>query len=316
MNLFIKPALGLRADIRRVEQGRCGGFTMKNPQSTRLSAFWPHLLVSLGLSWASGVFAEQNADLVNRINEYRNASAECEGRAMPVTGPLAPNPKLANVDLSSSQWRTAMHEAGYQASAAQIVQVSGPSDADQVMEMAKQRFCEVLRNGDYAEIGVRRTGNDWQIIMASPLVSQAIIGRKWIDVGQEVLAEVNLARRQPRTCGSEQFAAAQPLNWDTRLGQAALEHSGYMAENNILSHVGADGEKVAARVGMTRYEWRKLGENVAVGQSSPQQVVSAWLHSPGHCANIMNSEFTDMCAAFETRPQSSIYWTQVFASER
>ena len=269
MNFFIKTALGLRADIRRVEQRRCGDFTVNHPQSTRLSAFWPHLLVTLGLSWASGVFAEQNADLVNRINEYRNAPAECEGRAMPVTGPLAPNPKLAHVDLSSSQWRTAMHEAGYQASAAQIMQVSGPSDADQVM-----------------------------------------------DVGQEVLAEVNLARREPRTCGSEQFDAAQPLNWDARLGQAALEHSGYMAENNILSHAGADGGQVAARVEMTRYEWRKLGENVAVGQSSPQQVVSAWLHSPGHCANIMNPEFTDMGAAFETRPQSSIYWTQVFANER
>jgi uncharacterized protein YkwD len=270
----------------------------------------------LGIAWAPGASAEQNTELVNLINEYRNAPAQCEGREMPVAGPLAPNPKLADVDLSSAQWQTAMQEAGYQASAAQVVQLSGPSDADQVMAMAKQRFCGMLRSADYAEIGVTRSDNDWQIVVASPLVSREIIDREWMEVGQEVLAQVNEARREPRTCGSEEFDAAQPLTWDTRLGRAALEHSGYMAENNILSHAGPNGEQVAARVGMTNYEWRTLGENVAVGQSSPQQVVSAWMHSPGHCVNIMNPEFTDMGAAFETRPQSSIYWTQVFASER
>ncbi len=274
------------------------------------------VLVCAGLAWAPGVEAQQNYELVNLINEYRDSSAQCEGQKMTGVGPLAPNPTLAEVDLSSSEWQTALQESGYQASAAQLVKLSGPADAQQAMEAIQGRFCQVLRSEQYAEIGVSRSNNEWQIVLASPLVSREFMDRNWMDVGQEVLSEVNLARRESRTCGDQTFAAANPLTWDARLARAAYEHSGYMAENDVLSHAGPAGEQVQARVDEVNYEWRKLGENVAVGQSSPQQVVAAWLNSPGHCANIMNPEFTDMGAAFETRPQSSIFWTQVFGSER
>lgn len=274
------------------------------------------VLVSLGLVWAPGVSAQQNTELVNLINEYRNSPARCDGRQMEAVGPLAPNPKLAAVALSSGQWQTAMQKAGYQASAAQFVQISGPSSADQVMDMVKAQFCRVLRSGEYAEIGVSHADNQWLIVLARPLVTDELKDRDWMDVGQEVLLQVNLARRESRTCGDQEFEAAHPLTWDGRLARAALEHSRYMAEAGVLSHAGREGEQVESRVDLVNYKWRTLGENVAVGQSSPEQVVAAWLHSPGHCVNIMNPEFTDMGAAFGTQPQTSIYWTQVFGSER
>ncbi|WP_373185666.1 CAP domain-containing protein [Halopseudomonas sp.] len=274
------------------------------------------MLVCAGLAWASGAVAQQNTELVSLINEYRDSPAQCQGQEMLGTGPLAPNPKLAKVDLSSGEWQAALAQAGYQASAAQFVQLSGPADAEQAMEMIRNKFCYVLRGGQYAEIGVSRSDNKWQIVLASPLVDRELMGRDWMDVGQGVLAEVNMARREARTCGDQEFGAANPLTWDARLARAAMEHSDYMASNAVLTHSGPGGEQVDERVGMTGYEWRKLGENVAVGQSSPKQVVNAWLHSPGHCANIMNPEFTDMGAAFETHPDSSIYWTQVLGSQR
>lgn len=281
-----------------------------------LSRLAGSVVVCAGLVWTPGVAAQQNTELVNLINEYRDSPAQCEGREMPGTGPLAPNPKLADVDLSSGEWQAAMQEVGYQASAAQFVQLSGPADADQAMEMIKDRFCQVLRGAQYAEIGVSRSDDSWQIVLASPLVSREFMDRDWMDVGQEVLSEVNFARREARTCGDKEFGAANPLTWDARLARAALEHSEFMADNAVLTHAGPGGEQVEGRVGMTDYEWRNLGENVAVGQSSPKQVVAAWLHSPGHCANIMNPEFTDMGAAFETRSDSSIFWTQVLGRER
>lgn len=274
------------------------------------------LLASVGLIWSSGVTAEQGADLVTLINDYRDSSAQCAGQEMAGTGPLAPNSTLAGLDLSSADWQAALQESGYQASAAQFVQLSGPADADQAMAMIQARFCQLLRSEQYAEIGVSRSGKEWQIVLASPLISREFMDRDWMEVGQEVLAEVNLARREARTCGDQSFSAANPLTWDARLAHAAFEHSGYMAENAVLSHAGPAGEQVQARVDEVNYEWQKLGENVAVGQSSPKQVVEAWLHSPGHCANIMSPDFTDMGAAFQSRPQSSIFWTQVFASER
>ncbi|MBL4835428.1 MAG: CAP domain-containing protein [Pseudomonas sp.] len=274
------------------------------------------MLVCAGLVWAPGVMAQQNNELVSLINQYRDSSAKCEGRETVPTGPLAPNEKLSGIDLTAGDWQDEMRVAGYQASAAKFVQLTGPSTAEQAMEMIKGRFCDVLRSEQFAEIGVSRSDNAWQIVLATPLVSEQFKDRQWMDVGQEVVAKVNLARREARSCGDQEFPAAQPLTWDGRLARAALEHSEYMAENGVLTHAGPEGQSVQARVDMVGYEWGALGENVAVGQSTPEQVVAAWLNSPKHCANIMNPEFTEMGAAYETRPQTSIYWTQVFGRER
>lgn len=327
-NSFTKPFLLARSEEARDLANGIRGFPMlhsllkQQSSVSRAYALRPlsrlavGVLAGAGLLWASGVAAGQSADLVTLINDYRASSAPCAGQEMAGTGPLAPNSTLAGLNPSSTDWQVALQQSGYQASAAQFVQLSGPADAEQAMEMIQGRFCKVLRSEQYAEIGVSRSGNEWQVVLASPLVSREFVDRDWMDVGQEVLAEVNLARREARACGDQAFAAANPLTWDARLARAAFGHSGYMADNGVLSHAGPTGEQVQARVDEVNYEWRKLGENVAVGQSSPKQVVAAWLHSPGHCANIMNPEFTDMGAAFETRPQSSIFWTQVFGSER
>jgi uncharacterized protein YkwD len=43
--------------------------------------------------------------------------------------------------------------------------------------------------------------------------------------------------------------------------------------------------------------------------------VGGWLTSPGHCANIMNRDFTEMGAAYAINPgreRGRVYWTQVF----
>ena len=61
------------------------------------------------------------------------------------------------------------------------------------------------------------------------------------------------------------------------------------------------------------YDWREIGENVATGQATAEQVVAEWLGSPHHCANIMGAEFTEMGVAFAASP-SGVYWAQVFGA--
>ncbi len=39
------------------------------------------------------------------------------------------------------------------------------------------------------------------------------------------------------------------------------------------------------------------GENIAKGQTSPQQVMNDWMNSAGHRANILNSSFTKIGVA-------------------
>lgn len=140
-------------------------------------------------------------------------------------------------------------------------------------------------------------------------------------IGMAVLAlvcAVGAAHAQARRCGPASFAAAKPLSWAPELGDAALMHSRDMARQNYFRHRANDGSRVADRVERQGYAWRQVGENIAAGQGSAQQAVSAWLSSPPHCANLMNPNHAQMGAAYavDADSDSTIYWTQVFATPR
>jgi uncharacterized protein YkwD len=62
------------------------------------------------------------------------------------------------------------------------------------------------------------------------------------------------------------------------------------------------------------YAWKFVGENVAAGQLTAQEVVAGWLASPAHCDNIMDADFTQMAVAYaiNTKQEIGIYWAQVF----
>jgi uncharacterized protein YkwD len=135
---------------------------------------------------------------------------------------------------------------------------------------------------------------------------------------QAMLEAVNAARSQARSCGSYgEFAAAAPLTWNCKLKAAAFAHSGDMANNDYFSHTGSDGSTVADRVTSAGYSWSSVGENIAAGlsYSAVSAVMQGWLDSPGHCANIMRSSYTEFGSSKYSNPSSTyrVYWTQVFA---
>jgi uncharacterized protein YkwD len=80
-----------------------------------------------------------------------------------------------------------------------------------------------------------------------------------------------------------------------------------------MDHAGSDGSTPAMRATRAGYAWRTVGENVATGQSTPEQVVAEWLDSPRHCSNIMDADFTQMGVAFAASA-SGVYWAQVFGA--
>lgn len=126
----------------------------------------------------------------------------------------------------------------------------------------------------------------------------------------EILTLVNHARTSARTCGSKGFAAAGPLSLEPRLARAAQLHSQDMFDHNTMSHTGSDGSDLRERANRQGYSWSALGENVAWGYTSPESVVAGWLGSPGHCANIMSPNFTELGVGLE-----GTYWTQLFGRQ-
>lgn len=128
---------------------------------------------------------------------------------------------------------------------------------------------------------------------------------------QQLLALVNQARAQARSCGNTDHQATAPLRLDARLNEAAQLHSEDMLAMRDLTHTGSDGSNPGERITRAGYSWATWGETAAQGQRSPEQTVAAWLTSPGHCRIIMGTGYQDFGAG-----EAGGYWTQVFARPR
>ena len=133
---------------------------------------------------------------------------------------------------------------------------------------------------------------------------------------QRVLELTNAARAQARTCGTTSYAATTPLAYNPLLEQAAQGHASDMAGKTYFSHTSQDGRTFAQRITATGYTWRTVAENIAAGQATPESVVSGWLQSPGHCANIMNPALRELGVGYAYNGNSTYrhYWVQDFGA--
>lgn len=99
------------------------------------------------------------------------------------------------------------------------------------------------------------------------------------------------------------------------LGRIATIKAADMRNNNYFSHTsptyGTPGEMLI-RFGV---DWTAYGENIAAGQRTPQEVMNAWMDSPGHRENILNPDFTYLGVGYvpgNTESDYATYWVQLF----
>jgi uncharacterized protein YkwD len=147
--------------------------------------------------------------------------------------------------------------------------------------------------------------------------SQATIDACMDDRDKLMLTLVNNARAVSQDCGGTIYDPVEALAWHCQLKTAALNHSTSMADNDYFSHTGLDDSSAGDRITAAGYSWRTYAENIAAGYSDEEAVMTAWLESPGHCANIMNTHVTEMGAGVAENSSSRyrIYWTQNFADQ-
>lgn len=80
-----------------------------------------------------------------------------------------------------------------------------------------------------------------------------------------------------------------PLVRNARLDLAAERHALDMANNNFVSHVSSNGDRLGDRVLKAGYlNWIWAGENIAAGFDTPEGVFQAWMNSTGHRNNILS----------------------------
>ena len=104
-------------------------------------------------------------------------------------------------------------------------------------------------------------------------------------------------------------AGLKPLEIHSPLMAVAHAKSADMAKNNYFSHTSPTFGSPFDQIKSAGISYRSAGENIAQGQRTPQQVVQAWMDSPGHRQNIMNANYTHIGVGFV---EDGYYWTQQF----
>jgi uncharacterized protein YkwD len=128
---------------------------------------------------------------------------------------------------------------------------------------------------------------------------------------QRVVELTNLQRSQ---------AGLAPLTLNEKLSKAAYVHSRDMALKDYFSHTGSDGSNASDRVRRAGYRYLNAGENIAAGYATPEEAVQGWMNSPGHRANILFPNVTEIGVGFYALSNDSgkapfqYYWTQDFAT--
>jgi uncharacterized protein YkwD len=228
---------------------------------------------------------------------------------------MPPLRRDSRLDLAAQQigagrdLKEALRAAGYRASQVATLEATGSAAA--IERNLSERGCKDVTNAVYRDLGIAEAGGRAWILLAAPLEAPPAADAD--SVSRRVLALVNEARSQKRRCGWKRFAAAPPLVLSENLQRAATVHAADMAAQGVMSHMGSDGSMAAQRAERAGYDWRFVGENVATGQSTPEQVVEEWIRSPHHCANLMSADFTEMGVAYAAST-SGVYWAQVFGT--
>lgn len=80
-----------------------------------------------------------------------------------------------------------------------------------------------------------------------------------------------------------------------------------------FSHTRPNGTSFSTAIREQGVSFRGAGENIAWGQKSPEEVMDAWMNSPGHRANILNEKYTRIGVGHYQNGTGTNYWVQLFA---
>ncbi len=135
------------------------------------------------------------------------------------------------------------------------------------------------------------------------------------DYEQQVVDLVNLERANN---------SLPPYKRVTALDEAARYHSADMGQDNYRSHDTYDrsgGSLVYVCDTWTRidqYYSGAMGENIAWGYFTPEDVMNGWMNSSGHRANILSSDNWEIGVGYAAVNGSDYtrYWTQDFGKRR
>ncbi len=107
------------------------------------------------------------------------------------------------------------------------------------------------------------------------------------------------------------------LQRNSLLDEAAQMKAQDMAANGYYAHVSPDGVTPMHWVGKAGYKYLIIGENLVVNRTDAEQVVDAFMGSPGHRANILRTDFTEVGVGVANgiyKGKNATFTVQIFAA--
>lgn len=296
---------------------------------------WALALLCVGLS----VTSVTRADALSAVQVLREGGC---GGVMPAARPLRRSALLDHVAhewAAGSSLSAAAQHSAYRSGSTTGVRVSGPDLS--LLETLRRSGCRSLASQQLREIGIYHRGLDsWLVLAAGAGLPDTAVGNAGGDEvrvppqirasapvpssstgpvsASRALQLVNEARARGARCGTKVFGPAPPVTLSGSLADVASGHAIDMAEHNYFEHEDLSGKSPADRVRAVGYKEKLVGENIAYGPESVEEVVQGWLDSPGHCENMMDPRFAQMGIAYSPGRTSrrGLYWVQLLAEPR
>jgi uncharacterized protein YkwD len=300
-------------------------------------------LVATSITWA---------DALSAVEVLRAGGC---GGVMAAAPPLRRSPMLDRAAAAWAMGQSlpaASERNGYRGDFTAGLHISGPDSA--TLQLLRHSGCRIVVGREMRAIGAYRRGFETWIVVGSIASARAFppppAASGWDAPGipapalsstprapappaptpaprltaalspsqaTRALQLVNDVRARGTHCGDELFGPVPPVTLSGTLAGVALGHANDMAEKNYFEHVDPAGQSPADRVRAVGYSEKLVGENIAYGPKSVDEVVQGWLDSPGHCENIMDPRFVEMGLGLAAgRARRGLYWVQVLAEPR
>ncbi|HEX3397972.1 MAG TPA: CAP domain-containing protein [Steroidobacteraceae bacterium] len=302
----------------------------------------PHRLLS-ALVLVGGLAASltSQADAISAVQLLREGGC---GGTFPPARLLR---HVASLDRAAEQWASgrtvaaAAQLSGYDAQSTTGLHIRGPGSA--ALQLLKQAGCRTVVDPAFHDLGVFTRGLDtWLLFGAvyvapasaraapagaptAPAITRVAPGARAAPASAQgpttanrALQLVNEARAHGAHCGERSFGPAPPVRLSDTLAWVAYGHAHDMAKHNYFEHEDRTGHSPADRVRAVGYQEKLVGENIAYGPKSADEVVQGWLDSPAHCENIMDPRFGEMGIAYAPGQSSrrGRFWVQLLVAPK
>jgi uncharacterized protein YkwD len=268
------------------------------------------------------------ADALSAVQVLRAGGC---GGVMPLAPPLRRNVLLdrtARAWATGSALPTAATSNGFDSRTTSGVHVQG--SGTMLLEALRRTECRAVMQKNLREVGAYETSQEaWLVFTGAasapaptpsapvrPAMGPTITAAAASPLSEtRALELVNQVRARGTHCGEHSLAPAPPLRLSGTLGGVAFGHAADMAQHNYFEHEDLAGHTPADRVRATGYREKLVGENIAYGPKSTDEVVQGWLDSPGHCENIMDQRFVEVgiAAASGQVGRRGLYWVMELA---